>query len=1071
MFQPVDTSVSFPKLENDILEWWNNNQIVEKSLNAGEKPFVFYEGPPTANGQPGFHHIISRIFKDVILRYRAMQGYRIIGRREGWDTHGLPVEIEVEKELGFEGKSDIENHGIAEFNAKCRESVWRYIQDWKEFTDRIAYWISEDAYITYENDYIESLWWVFRQLWDRGLLFRDYKVTMHCPRCDTSLSDHEVSQGFREGIHDPSVWVRFRIVPEDDKLGLAGSAMVAWTTTPWTLPANVALCVKPGAEYALVSHTTSDGNEEQLVIAAALVTKVLGEDATIIRTFSGDDLIGTRYEPLYQGVPAPDDDIDWKRAYHVIADDFVSLEDGTGIVHIAPAYGDFEIGKRYHLPTLFSVAYNGNMLPNFDDIGFGGTFFKKADPIITRNLKERGLLFKSEQITHSYPFCWRCDTPLIYFAKRSWYIRTTELKDALVQNNQQIYWVPDHIRNGRFGNWLENNIDWAISRERYWGTPIPIWISEDGKHSECIGSIAELEEKTGRSLKEYDLHRPYVDDLTWEDPNGHGTMRRISDVADCWFDSGAMQVAQWHYPFENEDLFTQSHPADYICEAIDQTRGWFYTLHALGTLLFNRPAFTHVICLGHILDAEGQKMSKSRGNVVNPWDVFEKYGVDALRWNLFSASPPGNPRRFSVDQVGETLRQFLLTLWNTYSFFVTYANLDKWTPEQAKDLDMSNPELFSLTDRWALARLNGLIRDVTASMEAYDVTTASRMIDSFVDELSNWYVRRNRRRFWKSEADSDKHAAYLTLYTCLITVAKLAAPFAPFISEAIYRNLAAESAGKETAESVHLAQWDQLNETMIDDQLVEDMQRVMRIVSLGRAARKHANLKVRQPLSEIWARVATPTEAERLRRFEDEIRDELNIKAIRYLDASSDFVDYMCKPNLRAVGKKFGKLVPKLTATLRDLSKEQAREFAHAVEANNPVTIQIDGQEYTLQPEELIIETSSPDGYAVAEGDGMLVALNTTITEELWREGAAREIVRNIQDARKNAGLDISDRITLHLDDQGAGKLQVILDSWSDYIQSETLAERLVTGTIASDIATETVMLDGVEIRIGIQQS
>lgn len=704
MFQSVATNVSFPQLEHEILDWWHAHHIVQKSLQGGDTPFIFYEGPPTANGQPGFHHTISRSFKDVILRYRAMQGYRIVGRREGWDTHGLPVEIEIEKELGFRGKPDIERYGIAEFNKKCKESVWRYIQDWKQFTWRLAYWLSEDAYITYENDYIESLWWIFGQLWQHDLLKRDYKVTMHCPRCGTSLSDHEVSQGFQDDVDDPSVWIRFQVQQPGTGNGsaaahplateLVGSSFLAWTTTPWTLPANVALAVKPDAEYVLAEYSgaaaptnggSSEASEqeteaERVIMAAALVPEVLGEQATIVRSFQGADLVGLPYQPLFKGVPAPGDTVDWNSAYRVIADDFVSLEDGTGIVHIAPAYGDLEIGRKYGLPTLFSVDLSGNVLPEFNELGFSEMFFKQADPLISRNLKERGLLFRSRRVRHSYPFCWRCSTPLLYYAKPSWYIRTTAFKQQLVDNNQRIHWVPEHIRDGRFGNWLENNIDWAVSRERYWGTPIPVWVSDDGQHMECIGSLAELEEKVGRSLQDLDLHRPYVDELTWEALDGHGTMRRIPDVADAWFDSGAMQVAQWHYPFENQDVFEAAHPADYICEAVDQTRGWFYTLHALGTLLFNKPAFMNVICLGHILDVEGQKMSKSRGNVVNPWDVFSDYGADALRWNLYSASPPGNPRRFSVTQVGESLRQFLLTLWNTYAFFVTYANLDNWQP-------------------------------------------------------------------------------------------------------------------------------------------------------------------------------------------------------------------------------------------------------------------------------------------------------------------------------------------------------------------------------------------------------
>ncbi len=1074
MFKPVDANVSFPRMEEEILEWWYANRIVEQSLEAGEKPFVFYEGPPTSNGKPGLHHVISRTFKDIILRYRSMQGYKIIGRREGWDTHGLPVEIEVEKELGFNGKPDIERYGIAAFNAQCRESVWRYIQEWKTFTRRIAYWISEDAYITYENDYIESLWWIFRQLWDKGLLFRDYKVTMHCPRCGTSLSDHEVSQGFQDDVDDPSVWVKFRVKGPDGAdshplaADLAGVPLVAWTTTPWTLPANVALAVKPDANYALVQK---DG--ERLALAADLVESVLDKNWITERTFTGNDLVGLHYESLFDGVPGPGDDVDWSSAYRVIADDFVSLEDGTGIVHIAPAYGDLEIGRTHGLPTLFSVDLNGEVLPEFGDLGFGGKFFKQADPDITRNLKERGLLLKSGRVRHNYPFCWRCNTPLLYYAKRSWYIRTTALKQELVKGNQRIHWVPEHIRDGRFGNWLENNIDWAVSRERYWGTPLPIWVAEDG-YAECIGSLAELEQKVGRSLKDLDLHRPYVDELTWDDPE-HGVMRRIPDVADAWYDSGSMQVAQWHYPFENQAAFAEAHPADYICEAVDQTRGWFYTLHAIGTLLFNRPAFKNVICLGHILDAEGQKMSKSRGNVITPANVIDEHGTDALRWYLFTAAPPGNPRRFSIALVGETLRKFLLTLWNTYSFFVTYANLDGWQPDGLEQ--SANGANLAPIDRWALARLNGLVRDVTASLEDYEVTTAARTIESFVDELSNWYVRRNRRRFWKSEADADKQAAYSTLYTCLVTVARLAAPFIPFISETMYRNLVVEGlrsdavAATSTPESVHLARWPTVNEALLDDQLVADTEALLQAVSLGRAARKLSNLKVRQPLSEIWVRAGTPAEVQGLRRFESDLRDELNIKAVRYMDASTDFVEYRFKPNLRLVGKKYGKLVPALTTALNGLSGETARTAAHAVEQGQPISLTVADQQLDLLPEELLVESSSPEGYAVAEDSGMLVALNVHLTPELRQEGAARDLVRYVQDARKSAGLAISDRIRLFVNgasDAQNAAMRDMIAAWGDYVKTETLAVDLVFGAAPEGTHIESVELDDGMAMLGV---
>ena len=1058
-FQAVEARVNFPALEQQVLDFWQAEQIVERSLAGGDAPFVFFEGPPTANGRPGLHHVISRAFKDVICRHRAMQGYRIVGRREGWDTHGLPVEIEVEKKLGFSGKPDIERYGIAEFNAACRQSVWEYIQEWKVFTHRIAYWVSDDAYTTYDNSYIESLWWIFSQLWQKNLLFRDYKVTMHCPRCGTSLSDHEVSQGYKDDVDDPSVYVRFRVT-EDNGRGLAGAAFLAWTTTPWTLPANAALCVNPDAAYVLAE---ADG--ERYIVAEALLAAVLGEDAQLLATFTGTDLVDVRYAPLYNGIGAPGVTVDLTTGYRVVADDFVSLADGTGVVHIAPAYGDLEIGRKYGLPTLFSVDLAGNVMPELGDFPFVGKFFKTADPEITRDLQQRGLMFKSGRVRHTYPFCWRCSTPLLFYAKPSWYIRTTAMKPELISNNQQINWVPEHVRDGRFGNWLENNIDWAISRERYWGTPLPIWQAADG-HTEVIGSLAELEAKVGRSLKDLDLHRPYVDELTWEEPT-HGVMRRVLDVADCWFDSGAMPIAQWHYPFENGAQYEEAAQADYICEAVDQTRGWFYTLHALGTLLTNEPAFKNVICLGHLLDGEGLKMSKSRGNIIAPQTVFDEQGVDALRWYLFTAAPPGSPRRFSAQLVNESLRKFLLTLWNTYAFFVTYANLDGWTPPAGQQ-----PTPAAAIDRWALARLNGVVRDTNAALDAYDVSTAGREIERFVDELSNWYVRRNRRRFWKSESDSDKQEAYATLYTCLLTVAKMMAPLAPFASEAIYRNLVGLTSGAaaaETAASVHLARWPTVDAALLDDQLVADTEVLLTAVSLGRAARRQAGLKVRQPLQELWLRASTVAAVDGLRRFEAELRDELNVKQVRYLDSTSNLIEYRFKPNLKLVGKKYGRQVPALTAALKDLAGDAARDVARAVEQGQQVTLLVDGGELVLKPEELLVESSSPAGYAVAEENGVLCALDTTVTPELVAEGLARELVRNIQDARKEAGFAISDRVRVWIDATADdAELRAAVVTWGEYICAETLADALVVGAPHGDAHRVALDLDDRTVAIAV---
>ncbi|HZK66136.1 MAG TPA: isoleucine--tRNA ligase, partial [Chloroflexota bacterium] len=688
---------------------------------------------------------------------------------------------------------------------------------------------------------------------------------------------------------------------------------LAWTTTPWTLPANIALAVKPGADYVLVE---SEGETpERLVLAAALAPHVLGEGAyKTLASFQGDALVGARYERLFDGISAPGEKVDFEQGYRVVADDFVSLEDGTGIVHIAPAYGDLEIGRKYGLPTVFSVDLSGNVLHDFNDLGFGGKFFKEADPAITRNLRDRGLLFRGGRVKHSYPFCWRCHTPLLYFAKPSWYIRTTARKEQLLANNQQIHWVPEHIREGRFGNWLQNNIDWALSRERYWGTPLPIWVCDSCGHTHVLGSVAELSEKSGRDLSQLDLHRPYVDEVIFPcDKCEEGTARRIPDVADCWFDSGSMQVAQWHYPFENRELFETAGQADYISEAIDQTRGWFYTLHAVGTLLFDRPAFKNVICLGHILDINGQKMSKSRGNVVNPWELLDNYGADATRWYMYASAPPYNPRRFAPDSVGDVLRQFLLTFWNTYGFFVTYAKLDGWEP---KGDVLAGAELQPI-DRWALSRLNALVRDVTAMFEEYDIHGPAKEIDSFVEELSNWYVRRNRRRFWKAEDDADKNTAYATLYTCLATLARLMAPFTPFLSDAVYRNLVAEQYSS-APESVHLAPWPVADEALIDEAAIRETALLLDTVTLGRAARQTSGLRVRQPLLELL--VMAPSGSEGLKRFEDVLREELNVKNVRFLDREEALVEYKFLPNLPAIGKKYRQLVPAIHAAVRGLA-------------------------------------------------------------------------------------------------------------------------------------------------------
>jgi isoleucyl-tRNA synthetase len=1078
-FADVDPKVSFPALEEAIGKWWRESGTVARALERGDRrrPFIFFEGPPTANGRPGVHHLEARAVKDIVLRYRRMRGQYVVGARGGWDTHGLPVELEVEKELGFSGKPDIEAYGIARFNEACKRSVWRHVDEFERVTDRLAYWLDlEKAYVTYHNDYIESLWWILKTLWDRGLLFRDYKVTMHCPRCGTSLSDHEVSLGFEENVDDPSVWIRFRHRASGHHLdeALAGAAFLAWTTTPWTLPANAALAVNPEATYVLVERTPAGGEggaAERLVLAEALAPAVLGEGGyTVLGAFGGEALVGVRYEPLFAGVGAGGEAVDLSTAYRLLADGFVSLEDGTGIVHVAPAYGDLEIGRKYGLPTLFSVDLSGKALPVFESEGFGGLFFKDADPLITRLLQERGQLFRSGRVRHSYPFCWRCKTPLLYYAKPSWYIRTTEKKGELLANNEQISWVPEHIKKGRFGNWLENNVDWALSRERYWGTPLPIWVCDGCGRTDVVGSVAELSARAGRDVSGLDLHRPAVDEVIWAcDGCASGTLRRVPDVADCWFDSGAMPVAQWHYPFENQELFETAGQADFISEAIDQTRGWFYTLHALSTLLFDRPAFRNVICLGLILDIQGQKMSKSRGNVVEPADLLERYGADATRWYMYASGPPYQARRFAPEQVGDVLRQFMLTLWNTYSFFVTYANLDGWTPGSAAD---GGPPALQPIDRWVLARLNALVRDVTGMLESYDVHGPAKEIERFVDELSNWYVRRNRRRFWKAEQDADKAAAFNTLYTCLSTLARLVAPFMPYVAEELYRNLVVAPAGAAAGgppSSVHLADWPEADAAAIDEELVAATARLLDIVGLGRSARRSAGLRVRQPLSEVVVRA--PEGAASLRRFEDELRDELNVKRVRFLDVGEGLVVQRFKPNLPVVGRKYGRLVPALRGALEALSGPAADEAARAAREGRTFTLDVQGQTLELGPDDVLIEASSPPGYAVAEAGGLLVALNTTLTPDLLLEGQARDLVRFVQDARRGAGLAIADRIDLTLQPAAGADLGPLLAAYGPYLRAETLAAGITVGPPPAAAFVAEAEVDGKPVTVGLEPS
>jgi isoleucyl-tRNA synthetase len=947
-----------------------------------------------------------------------MRGYHV-SRRGGWDTHGLPVEIEVEKKHGFVNKREIDEYGIAKFNEECRKSAFEYIRDWSKLTDRIAFWVDlEDAYVTYTNDYIESVWWILKELWDRELLYKGYKVVPYCPRCGTPLSDHEVALGYDDAT-DPSVFVRMPLVDRND------TSLLVWTTTPWTLPGNVAVAAHPDVEYVTIERA-HNGNMEKLILAKALLGKVFkDEEVKVLETFKGKKLKGMKYHPLFTFLPAD------KPAHFVVLGDFVTTEDGTGLVHMAPAFGaeDMQMANEHNLPVLMTVLPDGTFVPEVTP--WRGVFIKDADPQITEDLRARGLLFRVESYTHTYPFCWRCHTPLMYYARDSYYIRTSQFRDRLVALNNTIHWVPEHIREGRFGNWLENNVDWALSRERYWGTPLPVWECDRDKYRECIGSVKELSEKVGRDLSDLDLHRPYVDEIQYTCPQCGGKMRRVLDLIDVWFDSGAMPVAQWHYPFENRDKFAGQFPADYICEAVDQTRGWFYSLHAISALLFDSVSYKNVICLGLILDGEGKKMSKSLGNIVDPWDVIKADGADAFRWYLYTATPPGNERRFSVELVSEVIRNFTLTLWNVYSFFVTYANLDQ------PQLTAARVYSDNVLDRWLLSELHALVRNITDAYENYDATGATRPIEAFVEKLSTWYLRRSRRRFWKSESDADKQAAYGTLHTALIAVSKLIAPAMPFLADELYQNLV-RSVDQFAPESVHLAEWPKYDDMLIDESLNRDMALVMKLVSLGHQARQKANRKVRQPLKEVAFSLGNASERKAVEAFADLIADELNVKAVRLLDSSTEAVSHTVKPLPKQLGQKYGNKFPALQKAILSLNAEGV---ADALLAGESVKVNVDGQAYDILPDEVEVKAQAKEGFAVAEEGAYVVALVTELTPELLREGLAREFVRRVQDLRKNANLEVADRVNLFV--VASDGLRSAIEEHRDYIMAETLAASL----------------------------
>jgi isoleucyl-tRNA synthetase len=1017
-FSEVDSRYDGPQLEVEILDFWNTENIFERTLemSSGRPMFTFCEGPPTANGRPGIHHVLARTFKDVYPRYRTMRGYHV-PRKAGWDTHGLPVEHEIEKELGIFDKQRIEQEvGVAEFTRRCRESVMRYIGDWEKMTERMGFWVNlDEAYYTLDNSYIESVWNLLQTMWNKDLIYQGYKVVPYDPRIGATLSSHEVAQGYKE-VEDPSIFVRFRATDE------ANTSFLVWTTTPWTLPSNLALAVGADIDYVYVE---SEG--ETLILAESLVASVFGDaEVSITRKVKGSDLVGRRYQRLFDYLEVEPSAQCWQ----VLPADFVSTEDGTGIVHCAPAYGvdDLNLCQAYGMPVVHGVGLDGYFKAQVTPVA--GKFFKEADPILIELLTQRGDMFRAERYLHNYPFGWRTGDPLIYYAKKAWYIRTSKFRDRMVELNQTINWVPENIRDGRFGNWLENNIDWALSRERFWGTPLPVWTDGEGDFK-CIGSVAELEALTGRSLTELDLHRPAVDEITFVDPDNGRTYERVPEVIDCWFDSGAMSYAQWHYPFENKEIFEQHFPADYICEAIDQTRGWFYTMHAIAVLVSDDVAFKNCVCLSHIVDGDGKKMSKSQGNIVNPYEVFDSVGADALRWHFLARVAPDGQKRISVDIISDVAASFVNTLWNTYGFFVLYARIDG--VDLNRQLAVAQrPQI----DRWVIALLNQTIVTATTALDAFDARKAGDAIESFVDQLSNWYVRRNRRRFWKAAHGDDKQAAYLTLFECLSAVQRLIAPFMPFIAESMYQNLIAAQ-DPQAPPSVHMASWPEADEGLIDAQLLADIDTVQKVVGLGRSAREAQSLRVRQPLARVMVRVPNSAAAARLERHQDQIMEELNIKEVVALAQDDGLLSYRIKPNLPRVGKRYGKLIPKIRAALDAADGEQ---IARQVAAGTAVQLDVDGQTLDFDPDDLLVETESASGYACAEEGGYLVALDTQLTPALEREGLAREIVRMIQDSRKQADLQIEDRIVLRV--SGGAAVMAAVDTYREFIEAEVLANR-----------------------------
>ena len=1026
MYQKVDTNLNFVEREKEVEKFWKEHDIFEKSMKDREgcPEYTFYDGPPTANGKPHIGHVLTRVIKDMIPRYRTMKGYKV-PRKAGWDTHGLPVELEVEKLLGLDGKDQIEEYGLEPFIDKCKESVWKYKGMWEDFSSTVGFWADMDnPYVTYDNNFIESEWWALKQIWEKGLLYKGFKIVPYCPRCGTPLSAQEVAQGYKD-VKERSAIVRFKVKEED-------AYILAWTTTPWTLPSNIGLCVNPDEEYAKVK--CADGYTYYM--ASALLDTVLGKHAEegkpayeVLETYTGKDLEYKEYEPLYQ-CAADIAEKQHKKAFYVTCDGYVTLTDGTGVVHIAPAFGedDSKVGKKYNMPFVQLVDGKGNMT---DDTPFGGVFVKKADPMVLKDLDERGLLFDAPKFEHSYPHCWRCDTPLIYYARESWFIKMTEVKDDLIANNNTINWIPESIGKGRFGDWLENVQDWGISRNRYWGTPLNIWECECG-HQHSIGSIEELKSMSDNCPDDIELHRPYIDEVTIRCPKCGKPMHRVPEVIDCWFDSGSMPFAQHHYPFENKDLFEQQFPADFISEAVDQTRGWFYSLLAISTLIFNKAPYKNVIVLGHVQDENGQKMSKSKGNAVDPFEALETYGADAIRWYFYINSAPWLPNRFHGKAVMEGQRKFMGTLWNTYAFFVLYANIDEFDATKYK----LEYDKLPVMDKWILSRLNSTIKTVDQNLNDYKIPESARALQEFVDDMSNWYVRRSRERFWAKGMPQDKINAYMTLYTVLVEFCKAAAPMVPFMTEEIYQNLV-KSLDENTPESIHLCNFPQIHEEWIDKELEEKMADLMQVVVLGRACRNTANIKNRQPIGEMY--IKSPIELEKM--YIDIIADELNVKIVQFVDDIGKFISYTFKPQLKTVGPKYGKL---LNGIRKHLSELDGNAAMSELKEQDALKFEVDGSQVILSEEDLLIETAQMENFVAESYGEVSVILNTNLTPELIEEGFVREIISKVQTMRKEADFEVTDKICLSAKDNS--KIVDLMKAHEEEIKSEVLAKEMILG-------------------------